>query len=186
MVIWKTEASWDYLSLTDASLADLRHRRAYKAGKLSKWHPTSVDYMIWVSDDTDERHERVPNFPYLSSEIACDAKAKRILQGSIYGHVKFLPLGSETIADRQYFWLRTTSIMGRVVSKDTGIVLARDETKVVFRQRSYILNKKCIDQTPIFRLPGVSEIDVFATDKFKRLVEDNDLTGLVFEMLWEI
>ena len=76
--------------------------------------------------------------------------------------------------------------MGRVVSKDTGLVLAPDETKVAFRHRSYILNKKCIDQTPIFRLPGVSEIDVFATDKLKRLVEDNELTGLVFEKLWEI
>ena len=186
MVIWQIKASSDYLSLIDASTADLRHRGAFRSGKLSRWYPTSVDYMIWVSDDTDERHERVPNFPKLSAEIACDAKARSILKGLVYRHVEFLPLRSETIIDKQYYLLWTTTILGRQVCEDTEIVRTRDEVMFTFRKHSFVLNQSWIDVVPIFRLPGVSVIDVFVTDRFKQLVEDNELTGLVFEKLWEI
>ena len=186
MMIWQIETSSEYLSLVDANRADLRRRAAYRSGKLPERDPTYVKYMMWVSDETDERHERIPNFPGLSSDIACDTKAKLILEPLIQGHAEFLLLRSETITDKQYYLLWTATILGRQVTEENENVSTRDGIKLPFRHKSFILDPSYFDDVPIFRLPGVSEIDVFVTDKFKQLVEENNLTGLEFTKIWEV
>lgn len=156
------------------------------SGTLSGWHPTYVNYMVWVDDDTDERHERIPNFPRLSSYVACDAEAKLILEPLVHGHAEFLSLLSDTITDKQYYLLRTTTILGQQFMEDNDNISMCDGIILDFRHQSFILNPSRFGDVAIFRLPGVAAIDVFVTDRFKQLVEDSDLTGLIFEKLWEI
>lgn len=186
MVIWRICSSIEYLSLDYANDSEIKNPEDYFSGKVPEWNPIHVTYMTWVSDDTDERHERVPNFPHLSTYIVCDESAKAVLKHLVHDHVEFLPLQSQTIVDRKYCLLWTKTILGHQVTDGTSNSRACDGIELLFRHKSFVLYPSYFDYVPIFRLPGTSKIDVFVTDEFKQLVEDSNLTGLVFEKLWEI
>lgn len=186
MVIWMIRSSIDYLPLDFADDSEVLHPHDYLTGKTSEWNPIQVTYMTWVSDDTDERHERLSNFPYLSAYFVCDERAKSVLEGPVHEHVEFLPLRSRTIVDKQYYLLRATTLLGRRDADRNETVNPLGDLKLLFRNKPFFFSPGSFDEVPMFRLPGVSEIDVFVSNKFKHLVEENNLTGLEFTKVWEV
>ena len=78
MIIWTLDTSSDYLSLMHVEERDVRSWLDYINGKLPRWQPVCITYSTDVYDDTDERHERMPNFASLGSLITCDEETKSV------------------------------------------------------------------------------------------------------------
>ena len=185
MVIWHVRTSWEYKALGYDEEHYVRSIMAYERGKLSRWTPVSVGYSTEVYNDTDERHERIPNFPGLSSCITCDEKAKSILDELIHDHADFLPLTSHTITDKQFYILHFKTILDCLDNERSEF--ARLQAGYIMGIRRHVFKSDCIGDTPIFRLPiaGSPPGRPYVNDKFKQLVEDHHLTGLEFRKVWE-
>ena len=190
MTIWQVKTGWKYKSLGYDEEHYVKYIMAYRRGELSRWQPVYVGYSneVYISD-MDEMYDRFPHFPGLSSDIACDEKAKSILDELIHGYVDFLPLASHTITDKQYCILYPKTLLDCLDNERTEFV--RTQSGFIFGVRRYVFKSDCIGDTPIFRLPlptadNPSPIFCpYVNDEFKQLVEDNNLTGLEFEKVWE-
>ena len=77
VTIWRIKTSWEYEELGYDEEHYVRYIMAYRRGELSRWRPVYVG--------CSERHDCIPNFPGLSSDITCDEKAKSILDELIHG-----------------------------------------------------------------------------------------------------
>ncbi len=184
MVIWRTQTRTDYLDLAYVDEDDVRYTMAYRLGKLLIWHPIYIEYNTSVDDTFDERHERVPNFPSLSTLIACDEKAKLILQELVQDHADFLPLLSDKIKGKRYYVLFPKTELDCLDEERTEYVHQSPGRKSA-RVRNYAFKSDCIGDTPIFILPRGTRFDPFVSDRFKQLIENNNLTGLHFKKIWE-
>lgn len=185
MVIWRIKSCWEYMSLAYANGDDVRYVMKYERGELTKWHPVLVKYDTDVSDDTDERFERVSNFPSISGNITCDEEAKSILVDLVYDHAEFLPLLSATITDKQYYILYPKTTLDCLDKERTEYSYLSERKKHLRSIKSYAFHSNRIGDTPMFRLPRGAAFEPFVNDKFKQLIEDYNLTGLQFKKIWE-
>ena len=185
MVIWQVDTSTDYLALAFANDHEARTVLDYVDGKLSKWQPVYVSYDTDVYDYTDERHERIPSFLRFSGSIVCNEKTMSIIEDFIDGYAEFLPLMSNTIRETQYYLLYPTEILDCLDNELTEFARTRSGYITGIRRHAFRLD--CIGDTPIFRLPVAGSLWgwPYVNDRFKQLVEDNNLTGLEFRKVWE-
>lgn len=183
MVIWQIEASLEYLYLAYDVERDVRQTSDYSRGKLSKWQPVNVSYATYVSQDTDERHERISNFPAISGNITCDESAKLILHELAQDHIDFLPLQSDTITDRKLYILYPKTELDCLDNEKSEFV--RLSSGYIMRINRHAFKSDCVGDIPIFRLPGGAAFEPYVSEEFKQLIEDNDLTGLEFRKVWE-
>lgn len=185
MVIWRIRTSGEYQALDYVNKYDVRGTREYKRGELSTWRPFYVVYATDVYDDMDESLVRVPNFPDISGNITCDEEAKLILDEYVHDHAEFLLLLSYTIKDKRYFILYPKTILDCLDNERSEFV--RLPSGYIRGIRRYAFRPDSIGDTPIFRLPvaGISSHRPYVNDRFKQLVEDNKLTGLEFQKVWE-
>jgi len=184
MAIWQMNCSVDYLALAYADEA-ARTVRHYVNGKSLKWQPVGVKYDTDLYDDTDERHERVPDFPRMSGSITCNEAAKSTLDQAVHEYVEFLPLTSTTIKDEQYYFFYPKVILDCLDNEQSDFV--RSRTGYIRGISRHVFRPDCIGDTPIFRLPVAGSLWgwPFVNDRLKRLIEDNNLTGLEFRKVWE-
>ncbi len=49
----------------------------------------------------------------------------------------------------------------------------------------YVFKPNCIENKPIFKIPERKGKQIFVSDEFKALVENNGLKGLTFKKVWE-
>lgn len=185
MTIWRIDADWKYQSLAYREEDDARYILAYGRGDLSKWQPVYVDYNTDVYDDTDYQHEQVPSFPSLSGLIACDEEAKSVLDELIYGHAEFLPLRSNTINDKQYYILYPKTVLDCVDTERSQYHYPFWPSTEFRSIKTLEFQADCLGDTPIFILPRPASRRPFVNDRFKQLVEDNNLAGLEFKKVWE-
>lgn len=185
MVIWQCRASVDYLALAFAAHGGARSVLDYVNGKSLKWKPVSVEYDTDLYDDTDERHERVPDFLRMSGSITCNEAAKSIVDEAVHEYVEFLPLTSTTIKDEQYYILYPKTILDCLDNEQSEFV--RTRTGYIRGISKHVFRSDRIGDTPIFRLPvaGSPWGRPYVNDKLKQLIEDNNLTGLEFRKVWE-
>ena len=181
-VIWKLNTDSEYLSLGLVDEFDARVMLDYSRGKVPRWAPVRVTYSTDVYDDTDKRHERVPNFPSLSTRITCDDEAKSTVEDMLKGYAEFLPLVSDEKVEKQYYILHPTRVIDcedRDRSDWEDFIKGRpDIGRSVHR---FAFKRRLIGDAPMFILPGSAGRSPFVTDRFKQLIEDNNLTGLTFK-----
>ena len=183
MAIWKILADSEYLGLNFADERDIRLTWAYEDGELQEWQPFYVNYITFVTDDTDERYERISNFPRISGFITCDETAKSIIEQSLYSHVDFLPLLSETIKDRRLYVFYATTVLDCLDEEQSENT--RLKSGYVVGIQRHVFKSDCIGDVPIFKLPGDPAHAPYVNDRFKQLIEDNNLTGLKFRKVTE-
>ena len=183
MEIWQTEASIEYLNLAYDEERDVRQTLDYARGKLSKWKPVNVSYASDVSQDTDERHERISDFTNLSGRIICDQVSRSIIYELVKDHVDFLPLRSNTITNRRFYMLHPSTELDCLDNEKSEFV--RLSSGYIMRIKRHIFRPDCVGDVPIFRLPGDPGISPYVNETLKQLIEDNNLTGLEFRKVWE-
>ena len=180
MKIWRTEVDSDYKSLGYDNEHHVRQIMSYERGELPEWRPVYVQ----VVDEWGSRHEPMPSFPGLSMHITCNEEIKSILDGLLHKHVDFLPLASHMIRDEQYYILYPKTILDCLDNEQSEFSRFQ---RYILGVKKYIFKPDCIGNTPIFRLPiaGSPIGQPYVNDKFKQLVEENNLTGLRFRKVWE-
>ena len=180
-VIWQLDTSTEYLNLGHVEEREVRIWLDYMRGRLPQWIPARVTYSTDVYDDTDERHERAPNFASLGSCIACDEEAKSIIEDMLEGYAELLLLNCDKKMQKQYYIVHPTREIDcedRDRSDWEDFIKGRpDIGRSVHR---FAFKQHLIGDAPMFILPGTTPITPFVTDRFKQLIEDNNLTGLTF------
>ena len=121
----------------------------------------------------------------MSASITCNEAVKSILSEAVHAYVEFLPLTSATIKEEQYFVFYPKVILDCLDNEQPDFV--RTRTGYIMGVRRHVFRPDCIGDTPIFRLPiaGSRWGWPYVNDRFKQLIEDNNLTGLEFRKVWE-
>ena len=117
--------------------------------------------------------------------ITCNEEIKSILDGLLHDHVDFLPLASHTIRDDQYYILYPKTVLNCLDNDVSEFIRLR--SGYIRGVKRYVFKSDCIGDTPMFRLPiaGSPIGEPYVNDRFKQLVEDNNLTSLEFTKVWE-
>ena len=180
-VIWELNTETEYLSLGLVDPSDARVKLSYIGGRVAHWTPLRVTWSTDVYDDTDERYERVPHFPSLSTSITCDDEAKSIVEDMLKGYAEFLPLDCDEKVEKQYYIVHCTRVIDcedRDRSDWEDFIKGKpDIGRSVHR---FAFMQHLVGDAPMFILPGSVPINPFVTARFKRLIEDKNLTGLTF------
>ncbi len=125
-----------------------------------------------------EKSERAkPVADFIAIDLALDAmseRAKACLEDLVSGQIEFLPV--ETPIGRYYcMHVRYVDCL------DTSSVQAKyfDDGRIL-RVIKYAFRWERLEGIHIFRLPELGTSRLFVSDEFKRKVEENGLTGLLF------
>ena len=190
MAIWRIETGIEYRSLGYDNEYDAKFIRLYRRGELPIWPQILVGYATDAYPDFDPKRAPVPSFPALSTNIACNSKARTMLAELVHYHVDFLPLASHTIADEQYYILYPKTILGCLdLEAPEFSRLQPGRIESIKRHDFKPHCSDCIGNIPIFKLPtsafGSPSGRPFVNDRFKQLVEVNNLSGLEFRKVYE-
>lgn len=190
MAIWRIRTDIEYRSLGYVDEFDARKIRLYRRGELPSWPPVFVSYATDAYPDFDPKRAPIPSFPALSSSIACGTRARTVLDELIQDHVEFLPLASYTITDEQYYVMYPKTILRCLEIEEREFSrLQPGRFSGILRHEFKLHCSDCIGNIPIFKLPtsafGSPIGQPYVNDKFKRLVEDHNLTGLEFSKVWD-
>lgn len=138
----------------------------------STWQPLKVFLFR-------EQGQRPVDFPGISAELVASVKAVNAISGLIKDHAELLPL--ETSHDR-YFIINVTDVVPCLDHAQSNFEYYKSGT--IKRIRKLVFELGCIGNRPIFKIPERLRGTVFVTDAFKRVVEENALTGLIFTKVW--
>ena len=180
-VIWELRTSREYLSPMHVDEAEASIWLDYMRGRLPHWIPERVTWSIEVYDETDERYERVPHFPSISSCITCDDEAKSIVENMLQGYAEFLPLDGDEKVEKQYYILHPTRVIDcEDRDRSDWEDFIKGKPHIGRSVHRFAFKQHLVGDAPMFILPGNVPITPFVTARFKRLIEDNNLTGLTF------
>jgi len=152
---------------------------AYGQSVSDTWKPFQVKF--------EEKKKRISDFPYMDNHIpVISERALDCLRDHILPYVEILPLdvvGSEN----KYFGLNVRKIYPIDIrrSKCSGWYVEQ-KGKEYFCLTSIDIHAfpdDILPDAPIFRISEVSSLSsIYVSDEFKRVVEENKLTGLLFDV----
>ena len=176
-IIWQLNPNvTDYGIVALDNQFDAKYKILDGSPKLSSWKPLYISYRAG-------EEKPIPHFPSLSSSIVCDMEAKLLIQDLIDDYVEFLPLVSHTITEQQYHIINTTMILDCLDQEKSEVL--RNESGTIRHIKKYVMKPNCIGDAPIFKLPEPMRERPYVSDTFKQIVEENNLTGLVFDKVWD-
>ncbi|MDL1923121.1 hypothetical protein FBQ95_10975 [Chloroflexi bacterium CFX3] len=157
----------------------------------TEWQAPKVRFM---RDDEIVREVESPEFPYsflrssnfseLSDILICDAVAREALEPLVGQAVEFLPLDCPNEPQRS-LWLLNVLTVAECLDYERSEFTYWD-SGAVKAVRRYVFRTGCLEGQHIFRLPLFNYVEIYVSDEFKRLIEQQGLTGLRFELAqWE-
>ncbi|MCY4021360.1 MAG: hypothetical protein OXG39_18275 [Chloroflexi bacterium] len=180
-IVWRLRSNvtdFNYLAPRPASIGTVPRRDG--TSLIATWEPKEV----WYHPLDFKKNKGIANFPMWSSVIVCDAAAKDIIYELTKDCVEFLPLSSPTIPETEYFALNCVKVLD-CLDMERSEFTRFEKTGGIRSIRRYEFKANCIDGIPVFKLPILNSARTFVTNEFKQLVEDNNLTGLEFQKVWE-
>ena len=147
---------------------------------IATWKPMEV----WYHPLYFKKSKGIANFPTWSADTVCDAAAKDIIYELVKDCVEFLALSSPRIPETEYFALNCVKVLD-CLDMERSEFTRFEKTGGIRGIRKYEFKANCVDGVPVFKLPIRNRVRTFVTNEFKQLVEDNNLTGLEFQKVWE-
>ncbi len=137
----------------------------------SQWNPLDVyieDPQLLPSD-----------FPSITGiPLIVTGKSYSTIFPLIGEHVEFLPLNSTDFYLKDLFAVNVLTVID---------CLDRDQSKIVYFSdgnvadvEQFVFKLDCLGNAPIFKIPEHRVNRTFVSDAFKRLIEKNNLVGLMF------
>jgi hypothetical protein len=134
---------------------------------------------LQVTLEPDEKS--IGDFLYLSSlTIAASEHATQVLSPLIVGSAEVLPLQCEAA---QFYAINVIEVVDCLDHSQSEVVWFKDGSLAGIKR--HIFKPRCLERKHIFKIPERKRSFVFVSDAFKQLIEDHQLTGLVFEKVWE-
>jgi hypothetical protein len=148
--------------------------------KLNSWQPPSVFCLYPLLKKGDFIH-------YGSGNLVASPRATEIVRTFFEKSGELLPLWYE---GEQYTLLNILECVNVLDTEKTKWLLDANGGKVEIKEYSFFENR--LPVAPIFKIPETRygdvltyEIDNCIQDEFKAFVEFHNLTGLLFEELWD-
>lgn len=141
------------------------------------WHPLRLE--LWEGEPGKrKKEERKPNADFMGTGLLLDAisgRAKSLLESLIVNQVEFLLLETPV---RPYYGLHVKYV-DCLDAKHSAVVRFKSSGRIMEVEK-YAFHWDRLEGVNIFRLPELGLSRLFVSDEFKRIVEDNGLTGLEF------
>jgi hypothetical protein len=109
-----------------------------------------------------------------------DARAKEVLESYLAPNGELLPLryGNEPR------WLFNCTNLVRAINLDLSVVDRFSDGKINYLRGPLFFDQKLLENEWIF-MPAERPAEIFVTDKFVKVIEDNKLTGFKFKEIWD-
>lgn len=138
------------------------------------WDPISVqrsynDECLGLSD--------YPNFCF----PVCSEKAVFVLKPLIESNVEFLPL---VFGSDKYWVINILTVLDAVNRSKSVYKTFRDGKRIMAFQK-YAFFPEAVTNIPVFKITEEKTRYPFVSDEFKRVVENNCLTGFEFTLVWD-
>lgn len=125
--------------------------------------------------DKGENKKPIANFMGGFIEISIDEKALSILKSLIENNVELLPLDTEI---GTYYGLHVREV--DCLDKSRSLVKKFRNSDRVMRVEKYAFLMDKLDGIHIFRVVELGGSRLFVSGEFKKIIEENNLTGLIF------
>lgn len=144
---------------------------------IGKWTPIPVRNLF--KEDEGEFPKTAGDFPSLSGSIpVVSEKAWQILSAYIKNEVEALPLITKT---GSYFALNVLDIVDGL-DKEKSEISYRSSGRVS-RVFKYVFHEEKIKGKYMFKIPETKGLEVYVSEEFKKLIEENNLKGLDFSKI---
>lgn len=175
MKIWILDCDVDtYENLTWKKELDINFVQSFDGmKKLKDWKPVQVKRMYGRT---------FSNTPGLSPHIPVfDKKAINVLSDLLEGNAEILPLDCE---DGFFYAINVINIMDCIDYERSKYKTFRDGKRIM-RFVTYVFNEEKIKGMHLFKIKDEPLKRPFVSDKFRKKVIDNNLTGFKFELAWD-
>ncbi len=138
-------------------------------------HRYSHKWKALYGDDSLKR----PNCPYLGAGyIVIDEQAKEILMSHIGHEVELLPIDIE---GQPHYIVNIINVIDCLDKENSEIKYFKSNPTKIMRIVKHVFHEEHTVDSFMFKLPSITPM--FCTQKFKDLVEQNEITGLRFDRL---
>lgn len=159
-ITWEKEIDIDFIQSFDGS------------EKKKDWIPVPVKRMY--TRTFSDSPGLSPHIPVFSE------KAATVLNDLLAGNVETLPLDS---ADGIFYAVNVTTVLDCIDYRRSRYKTFRDGKRIM-RFMEYAFDAKKIEGVHIFKIKDEPLKRPFVSEKFKKTVEENRLTGFRFELAW--
>ncbi len=144
----------------------------------SEWEP--VEMVLFDGNPGEKRKERkkpVPDFANGYVVYACSDRARQTIEPLVAGQVEFLPL----VTPLGPYWEMNLQRLNCLDEERSEVdYLYPEERKKIFKVLRYAFHWDRLEGQHIFWIDVLGTAVTFVSDEFKRVVEENSLTGLLF------
>lgn len=142
--------------------------------KLKNWIPIKVKRM------EPEKNLILSDAPGFLFPVFSE-KALGCLYPLIKNYVEVLPLEFE---ENNYFGINIINVLDAIDYKKSDYKTFRDGKRImVFKKYAFL--PYVVRNMPIFKITDEKTRYAFVSSKFKKIVQDNGLTGFKFELVWD-
>lgn len=178
MKIWKLDSDVEkYDSLVPVKYSHDESQSFDSNKKKSHWTPMPVKRL-----NPEKGLELSDISGFMTSFPVFDQKALDILEPLIRDSVEVLPLAFK---EKPYFGINVVSVLD-VIDYSKSIYRTFPNTKKIAIIEKYAF-RNCdeLKNHNIFKIIDEPQTRPFVSDKFKNAVEQNNLTGFLFELVWD-
>ncbi len=109
-------------------------------------------------------------------------KALHHLNPFLDGNAEALPL---IHPQRVYYAINVTTVLDCLDYEQAVYHRHERYPQIIKEIDKYVFSEEIIGDIPIFKMPSTLSLGVFVTDVFKQAVEEADLKGFHFELMWD-
>lgn len=177
MKIWKLKFELDdYDNLVPVKEFSAEEIWAFDGHELKKnWKPLAVKRM------EPEKGLELTDAPGFTIPVF-SRRALNILEPLIHDSVEVLEL---LFMEKEYFGINVISVLDVIDYEEAQYIKFKSSDRImVFTKYSF---KMCdeLKKHSIFKIVDEPRRGAFVSDKFKEAVEENELTGFKFELVWD-
>ena len=178
MKIWKLRIEVDeYDSLVPLKAWSWERIHTFDGrSQINTWSPIEVTRL------EPEKKLKLSDAPGFYSHIPIfGEKAKKFLEYVCGGAVEFLPL----INEEKIFWIVNIVRVLDCIEYEKSEYKKFPNSRKVMRFKKYYFKPEIISNEHIFKIKDMPLSAPFVSDEFKKVVEENNLTGFKFELVWD-
>lgn len=116
---------------------------------------------------------------WISTVFSCNEKTKEILEKNLIGKAEFLK-----VKFHEDFWIMNCTNVIDAIDYGKAIPV-RTDSGILYKFDEYAFKKELVENQYIFKIPEFKTVRLFATEKFKNLIEENNITGPYFTEVWD-
>src|SRR2546425_226987 len=148
--------------------------------KTAPLFPTWKPIVVHCFDDSPGLEGDFPSLSDFNEIPVLGQRAWDALKPLIGPYAEALPIQHPS---KQPFYIVNVLVILNCLDEQRSELTRNEATGRVSRVYGYCFRKDVINDRPIFKTPLQSGSELFVSDEFRKIVEDNDLKGLLFKEL---